>query len=156
MSVSEDSYLDDRYMACAIELARQGWYTAKPNPRVGCVIVADGKIVGEGWHQRAGDAHAEVNALTMAGSLAMGATAYVSLEPCNHQGRTPPCSGQLIAAGVARVVYGIKDGVGGSRHPATVHQTVGTRSRNQPPPGPRSHDGPDLLLPEGPGEVVAA
>jgi len=96
-------------MAFAIELARRGWYTAKPNPRVGCVIVADGKIVGEGWHQRAGDAHAEVNALTMAGSLATGATAYVSLEPCNHQGRTPPCSGQLIKAGVARVVYGVKD-----------------------------------------------
>lgn len=96
-------------MARAIELARQGWYTAKPNPRVGCVIVADGKIVGEGWHQRAGQAHAEVNALTMAGPLAAGATAYVSLEPCNHQGQTPPCSGQLIEAGVARVVYGVKD-----------------------------------------------
>lgn len=96
-------------MARAIELAKRGWYTAKPNPRVGCVIVADGKIVGEGWHHRAGQAHAEVNALQLAGSFAAGATAYVSLEPCNHQGRTPPCSRQLIEAGVARVVYGLED-----------------------------------------------
>lgn len=100
---------DDAYMARAIELAKRGWYTAKPNPRVGCVIVADGKIVGEGWHRRAGEAHAEVNALQLAGPLAAGATAYVSLEPCNHQGRTPPCSRQLIEAGVARVVYAVED-----------------------------------------------
>lgn len=103
------SGLDDVYMAKAIELAKRGWYTAKPNPRVGCVIVAEKKIVGEGWHQRAGEAHAEVNALQMAGSLAADATVYVSLEPCNHQGRTPPCSQQLIAAGVARVVYALED-----------------------------------------------
>lgn len=100
---------DDVYMAKAITLAKRGWYTAKPNPRVGCVIVAEQKIVGQGWHQRAGQAHAEVNALKMAGALAAGATAYVSLEPCNHQGRTPPCSRQLIDAGVARVVYALED-----------------------------------------------
>ena len=100
---------DEVYMARAIELARRGWYTAHPNPRVGCVIVADDIIVGEGWHQRSGQAHAEVNALQDAGALAAGATAYVSLEPCMHQGRTPPCTGQLIAADIARVVYAVKD-----------------------------------------------
>ncbi len=103
------SATDEAFVAHTIELARRGWYTAKPNPRVGCVIVADGKIVGEGWHQRAGEPHAEVNALDMAGALSKDATAYVSLEPCNHQGRTPPCTGQLIAAGVKRVVYAVKD-----------------------------------------------
>ncbi len=100
---------DEYYMARAIELARRGWYTARPNPRVGCVIVSKGEIVGEGWHQRAGEPHAEANALRVAGAAAAGATAYVSLEPCNHQGRTPPCATALIKAGVSRVVYGIKD-----------------------------------------------
>lgn len=100
---------DAQYMARAIQLAKQGWYTARPNPRVGCVIVNDGAVVGEGWHHRAGEAHAEVNALAQAGELSQGATAYVSLEPCSHQGRTPPCTGALITAGIARVVYGLAD-----------------------------------------------
>ena len=100
---------DAQHMARAIQLAKQGWYTARPNPRVGCVIVNDGAVVGEGWHHRAGEAHAEVNALAQAGELAQGATAYVSLEPCGHQGRTPPCTGALIAAGIVRVVYGLAD-----------------------------------------------
>lgn len=100
---------DEYYMARALELARRGWYTARPNPRVGCVIVRQGEIVGEGWHQRAGEPHAEINALREAGAAAAGATVYVSLEPCNHQGRTPPCATALIQAGVSRVVYGIKD-----------------------------------------------
>lgn len=96
-------------MAHAIALAKRGWYSARPNPRVGCVIVANGIVVGEGWHRRAGGAHAEVNALTVAGPLAEGATAYVSLEPCNHQGRTPPCAAQLIDAGIRRVFYAVGD-----------------------------------------------
>lgn len=96
-------------MARALELAKQGWYTAKPNPRVGCVIVANNQIVGEGWHQRAGEAHAEVVALEHAGAAAVGATVYVSLEPCAHQGRTPPCTRKLIEAGIKRLVYAVKD-----------------------------------------------
>jgi diaminohydroxyphosphoribosylaminopyrimidine deaminase/5-amino-6-(5-phosphoribosylamino)uracil reductase len=101
--------LDSTYMTRAIELAKRGWYTTKPNPRVGCVIVAGDKIVGEGWHERAGEAHAEIVALDMAGDKAAGATAYVSLEPCCHQGRTPPCTNRLIEAGIKRLVYAIKD-----------------------------------------------
>ena len=100
---------DHRHMAMAIGLAKKGWYTADPNPRVGCVIVRDGKIVGEGFHRRAGEPHAEVNALASAGEAARGGTAYVTLEPCNHQGRTGPCSRALIGAGVAEVVYGMAD-----------------------------------------------
>lgn len=100
---------DTQYMVRAIQLAKKGWYTARPNPRVGCVIVNDGTVVGEGWHHRAGQAHAEANALAQAGERARGATAYVSLEPCNHQGRTPPCTTALIAAGITRVVYGLAD-----------------------------------------------
>lgn len=100
---------DAAFMARAIELARRGWYTARPNPRVGCVIVAHNAIVGEGWHQRAGADHAEVNALQVAGNSALGGTAYVSLEPCNHQGRTPPCSARLVEAGIKRVVYAVPD-----------------------------------------------
>lgn len=98
-----------RHMARALQLARNGWYTARPNPRVGCVIVRADQVVGEGWHSRAGEAHAEINALSAAGDMARGATAYVTLEPCNHQGRTGPCSRALIAAGVSRVVYGMSD-----------------------------------------------
>ena len=100
---------DTGYMARAIQLAKKGWYTARPNPRVGCVIVRAGEVVGEGWHHRAGGPHAEVVALNDAGSDARGATAYISLEPCNHHGRTPPCADALIAAGVVRVVYGLAD-----------------------------------------------
>ncbi|KTS71521.1 bifunctional diaminohydroxyphosphoribosylaminopyrimidine deaminase/5-amino-6-(5-phosphoribosylamino)uracil reductase RibD [Pantoea stewartii] len=100
---------DERYMARALELARRGRFTTMPNPNVGCVIVRDGDIVGEGWHQRAGEPHAEVHALRMAGARARGATAYVTLEPCSHHGRTPPCCDALIEAGVKRVVAAMQD-----------------------------------------------
>ena len=106
---TEQSILDTHYMARAIELARNGLYTTHPNPRVGCVIVRDGQIVGEGWHVRAGEPHAEVHALRAAGALARGATAYVTLEPCSHHGRTPPCAEGLVNAGVARVVAAMQD-----------------------------------------------
>nr|WP_154325259.1 bifunctional diaminohydroxyphosphoribosylaminopyrimidine deaminase/5-amino-6-(5-phosphoribosylamino)uracil reductase RibD [Pantoea sp. 201603H] len=100
---------DENYMARALELARRGQFTTTPNPSVGCVIVKDGIIVGEGYHQKAGGPHAEVHALRMAGERAKGATAYVTLEPCSHFGRTPPCCDALIDAGVARVVAAMQD-----------------------------------------------
>jgi diaminohydroxyphosphoribosylaminopyrimidine deaminase/5-amino-6-(5-phosphoribosylamino)uracil reductase len=100
---------DHRYMSRAIQLARKGLYTTNPNPRVGCVLVRDGEVVGEGFHLRAGEGHAEVNALAMAGAKAQGATAYVTLEPCSHYGRTPPCAEGLINAGVSRVVAAMVD-----------------------------------------------
>ena len=100
---------DQVFMARALQLAAQGLCTTTPNPRVGCVIVRDGVIVGEGWHQQAGGPHAEVHALRMAGEQARGATAYVTLEPCSHHGRTPPCAEGLIAAGVTRVVGAVRD-----------------------------------------------
>lgn len=100
---------DHRYMAEALRLAERGLYTADPNPRVGCVLVRGGEVVGRGWHRAAGLAHAEVNALEAAGDKARGATAYVTLEPCNHHGRTPPCTEALIKAGVAEVVAAIVD-----------------------------------------------
>lgn len=100
---------DAAHMARAIRLAERGLYTTDPNPRVGCVIVKDGRIVGEGWHRKAGGPHAEVEALSMAGEAARGATAYVSLEPCSHHGRTPPCADALIRAGLARVVAAMQD-----------------------------------------------
>jgi diaminohydroxyphosphoribosylaminopyrimidine deaminase/5-amino-6-(5-phosphoribosylamino)uracil reductase len=100
---------DHHYMARALELAERGLYSTTPNPRVGCVIVRDGAVAGEGWHERAGEAHAEVNALAQAGQRARGATAYVSLEPCVHQGRTGPCTRALIEAGVTRVVAALED-----------------------------------------------
>lgn len=106
---SEQSVLDVHYMARAVELARKGHYSTHPNPRVGCVIVRDGQIVGEGWHERAGEPHAEVHALRAAGELARGATAYVTLEPCSHHGRTPPCADALVNAGLARVVAAMQD-----------------------------------------------
>lgn len=96
-------------MARAIQLARHGWYTTRPNPRVGCVLVKDGRIVGEGAHLKAGEGHAEVQALRQAGELARGADAYVTLEPCSHHGRTPPCADALIQAGVARVCIAMLD-----------------------------------------------
>ena len=100
---------DQKHMSRALELAARALYTTTPNPRVGCVIVRDGEVVGEGWHVAAGKAHAEVNALGQAGERARGATAYVTLEPCNHHGRTPPCTEALIAAGIARVVAAMRD-----------------------------------------------
>ncbi len=106
---SEQAVLDAHYMARALELARKGLYTTHPNPRVGCVIVRDGQIVGEGWHERTGEPHAEPNALRAAGDKARGATVYVTLEPCSHHGRTPPCADALVTAGVARVVAGMQD-----------------------------------------------
>lgn len=106
MSATADDY---RWMARALELAERGLFTTTPNPRVGCVIVRDGAIVGEGWHLRAGEPHAEVHALAMAGEKARGATAYVTLEPCSHHGRTPPCADALVKAGVARVVAAMED-----------------------------------------------
>ncbi len=99
---------DYAYMARAIELAWRGLYTADPNPRVGCVLVRDCVVIGEGYHQRAGEGHAEVNALRNAGD-AQGATAYVTLEPCSHFGRTPPCAQGLINAGVSRVIAAMVD-----------------------------------------------
>lgn len=100
---------DEVFLARAFELARRGRFTTAPNPNVGCVIVRDGRIVGEGYHQRAGEPHAEVYALRTAGEAARGATAYVTLEPCSHHGRTPPCADALIDAGVARVVAAMPD-----------------------------------------------
>ncbi|MGR9074309.1 MAG: bifunctional diaminohydroxyphosphoribosylaminopyrimidine deaminase/5-amino-6-(5-phosphoribosylamino)uracil reductase RibD [Gammaproteobacteria bacterium] len=98
-----------KIMVRALQLARRGCYTTDPNPRVGCVIVSGGIVVGEGWHRRAGGKHAEVLALEAAGGKAAGATAFVTLEPCSHHGRTPPCCDALIEAGVARVVAAMPD-----------------------------------------------
>jgi diaminohydroxyphosphoribosylaminopyrimidine deaminase/5-amino-6-(5-phosphoribosylamino)uracil reductase len=103
------STADRDFMARAIGLAKKGLYSTMPNPRVGCVLVHGNEVVGEGWHLRAGAGHAEVNALADAGDKAKGATAYVSLEPCSHTGKTGPCCEALAAAGVSRVVYGMED-----------------------------------------------
>ena len=100
---------DAHHMARALRLAARGLNTTTPNPRVGCVIVRDGQVVGEGWHVRAGEPHAEVHALQSAGDAARGATAYVTLEPCSHHGRTPPCADALVRAGVTRVVAAMQD-----------------------------------------------
>ena len=100
---------DQRYMSRALELAAQGKYSAKPNPCVGCVIVSGGDIIGEGWHKKAGEPHAEVHALKQASTAANGSTVYVTLEPCSHHGRTPPCADALVDAGVSRVVIAMKD-----------------------------------------------
>ncbi|PVV12099.1 MAG: riboflavin biosynthesis protein RibD [gamma proteobacterium symbiont of Ctena orbiculata] len=96
-------------MARAIQLAKRGWYSTHPNPRVGCLIVKDGEVIAEGFHRRAGEPHAERNALADAGVAARGATLYVTLEPCCHQGRTPPCTDALIESGVKRVVVAMPD-----------------------------------------------
>ncbi len=107
--MTEFSAKDHAFMARAIQLAERGLHTTDPNPRVGCLIVSAGEVVGEGWHERAGEPHAEIHALNQAGGRAQGATAYVTLEPCSHHGRTPPCSEALIGAGVARVVAAMED-----------------------------------------------
>ena len=104
--MSPDDY---RSMARALTLAQRGLYHTDPNPHVGCVLVKEGSIVGEGWHQRAGEAHAEVNAINAAGEQARGATAYVTLEPCCYYGRTPPCTDALLKAGIARLVAAMSD-----------------------------------------------
>ena len=102
--------LDQRYMARALELAKKELISPHPNPRVGCVLVSDGQIIGEGWHARAGESHAEAMALEAArGQNLRGATVYVTLEPCNHHGRTPPCADALIEAGVGRVIAAMED-----------------------------------------------
>ncbi len=100
---------DHACMTRALRLAERALYTTTPNPRVGCVIARDGAVIGEGWHQRAGGPHAEVNALRQAGAAARGADVYVSLEPCSHHGRTPPCAQALLDAGVRRVVAAMHD-----------------------------------------------
>lgn len=100
---------DSAWMARALQLAGRGLFTTTPNPRVGCVLVKDDQVIGEGWHARAGEPHAEPLALCAAGARARGATAYVTLEPCSHHGRTPPCADGLIAAGVVRVVIAMQD-----------------------------------------------
>jgi diaminohydroxyphosphoribosylaminopyrimidine deaminase / 5-amino-6-(5-phosphoribosylamino)uracil reductase len=115
---------DARWLERAVQLGRKGWGGVHPNPLVGCVLVKDGVAVAEGWHQEYGGPHAEVNALVGAGSAARGATAFVSLEPCDHHGQTPPCSEALIAAGVVRVVYGAADPgerSGGGRQRLAAH-----------------------------------
>jgi len=108
---SSDTWSPDDYriMARALQLARRGLYSTDPNPHVGCVIVRENSILGEGWHVRAGDAHAEINALRKVGDQARGATCYVTLEPCCHQGRTGPCTEALIQAGIERVVVAARD-----------------------------------------------
>ncbi len=108
-AMTDFSALDHQHMAHALRLAERAAYTARPNPMVGCVIARDGVVVGEGWHQRTGGPHAEVFALRQAGEQARGATAYVTLEPCAHHGRTPPCALALIDAGVSRVVAAMRD-----------------------------------------------
>jgi diaminohydroxyphosphoribosylaminopyrimidine deaminase/5-amino-6-(5-phosphoribosylamino)uracil reductase len=118
--VTPFSDLDHAMMRRALALAERGLFTATPNPRVGCVLAQGDRVVGEGWHEKAGAPHAEANALAAAGAHARGATAYLNLEPCAHQGRTPPCADALVAAGVARVVAALRDpnpeaGGGGER-----------------------------------------
>ena len=100
---------DNRYMGLALQLAKKGQFTARPNPMVGCVIVNNNEIVGQGWHQKYGQAHAEINALNQADNKATGATCYVTLEPCSHQGKTAPCAKALIKAGVKTVIAAMED-----------------------------------------------
>ena len=100
---------DYRFMANALRLAKKGVYTTHPNPRVGCILVKNGNILSEGWHEIAGQAHAEIVALQLAGKQSRGATAYVTLEPCAHHGRTPPCADALVQAGVKEVIIAMQD-----------------------------------------------
>ena len=106
MKWTEEDYL---YMARALQLARRGLYTTHPNPRVGCVLVSNNHILAEGWHEYSGGPHAEIIALDKAGSSAKGATCYVTLEPCVHTGKTPPCTDALVTAGVGRVILAAID-----------------------------------------------
>ncbi len=108
-SVTKSKDVDHLFMARAIQLAQRGIYTTHPNPRVGCVVVRQDEIVGEGWHMRAGEPHAEVHALNAAAERSAAATVYVTLEPCSHFGRTPPCAKALVKAGVKRVVVAMSD-----------------------------------------------
>ena len=135
MHENEDE--DEHYMAAALDLARQGLYSTSPNPRVGCVLVKDGIEIGRGYHHRTGAPHAEIEALECAHSNTRGATVYVSLEPCNHTGRTPPCTEALIDAEVARVVYAVTDpnpsvsGGGAARLRAAGIDVVGEVGRSE-------------------------
>ena len=126
--MSELNAVDRAHMGRALALAERGLYTATPNPRVGCVVVKDGVVIGEGFHRRAGEAHAEIAALRDArqrGSEPHGATLYVTLEPCNHYGRTPPCVDAILAAGIARVVAAMPDPNPAARHGAERLRAAG-------------------------------
>lgn len=128
--------IDDPMLARAYRLAERGRGTTSPNPLVGCVIVRDGVVVGEGFHARAGGPHAEIVALREAGAAATGATAYVTLEPCNHFGRTPPCSAALIDAGVAAVVIGMPDPNSEATGGASALRAAGIEVRFAEDPAP--------------------
>jgi diaminohydroxyphosphoribosylaminopyrimidine deaminase/5-amino-6-(5-phosphoribosylamino)uracil reductase len=119
--------LDRRYMQHALALAARGWGQTAPNPMVGAVVVAGDTIVGEGFHERFGEAHAEVNALRVAGERARGATMFVTLEPCAHYGKTPPCADAVIAAGIARVVIAVRDPSRKARGGVAKLQSAGVR-----------------------------
>jgi diaminohydroxyphosphoribosylaminopyrimidine deaminase/5-amino-6-(5-phosphoribosylamino)uracil reductase len=125
--VTRFSAFDHAMMRRALELAEKGLYTATPNPRVGCVLTQDQAIVGEGWHERAGGPHAEVVALQKAGSAATRATVYVTLEPCNHHGRTPPCVETLIKSNVKRVVAAMRDPNPQAAHGGDTLEAAGIR-----------------------------
>jgi diaminohydroxyphosphoribosylaminopyrimidine deaminase / 5-amino-6-(5-phosphoribosylamino)uracil reductase len=125
--VTRFSALDHAMMRRALALAEKGLFTTTPNPRVGCVITQDEQILAEGWHEKAGAPHAEVNALRAAGERAAGATVYVNLEPCSHYGRTPPCAGALINARVARVVAAMRDPNPQAAHGGEALATAGIR-----------------------------
>ncbi len=103
------SSTDYSFMAQALRLAEKGLYSTSPNPRVGCVLVRNDQVIGSGWHERAGGHHAEINALAAAGAAAQGATAYLTLEPCSHHGRTPPCTEALTRAGIAKLIIAMED-----------------------------------------------
>jgi diaminohydroxyphosphoribosylaminopyrimidine deaminase / 5-amino-6-(5-phosphoribosylamino)uracil reductase len=125
--VTKFSAFDHAMMRRALELAEKGLYTTTPNPRVGCVIIKDEKIVGEGWHERAGGPHAEIAALQRAGAAAAGATVYVNLEPCSHRGRTPPCVDALKNAKVKRVVAAMRDPNPEAAHGGEALEAAGIR-----------------------------
>ena len=109
VSTMADSEFDVWHMARALELAKRGLGRVEPNPMVGATIVRDGEVVGEGWHRQFGGPHAEIEALKIAGSRAKGATLYVTLEPCSHHGKTPPCTKAILASGIRRVVAAMVD-----------------------------------------------